>query len=376
MNESSKNKNIIVDSSAGDMLIDERSLTNQYRHIVDATNIVSKTDIHGIITYANSKFVQISGYSKEELIGKSHNILRDPNIDADVFKELWDTISSKQVWNGVLTNINKNGSKYIVESSVFPILDTKGDIVEYIAIRHDITKLQELNNEINTLHSYDMQQQHIAREKLEMGIVNDFNDSECKVLYAPSDIISGDFYSLYKREDGSRYLYIMDGQGHGISPALTVFAVSSTMNQLMNQVSDLQELTDQLFPIVKTFLGEIEQLSYTIIKIAADSRTLSYTSAGMYPFLIKKRGVEIKEVKANNIPFMNFSQAPIVTDIDIENVESILLYSDGLVEHEDAELNIFSPHNLIIEPLLIESAKGTMNAMKLEDDVTLLYLKV
>jgi PAS domain S-box-containing protein len=362
MNESSKNTN-----STDEMFIMERSLKNQYRHIVDATNIVSKTDIHGVITYANSKFVEISGYSKEELIGQQHNIVRNPDIDDALFKE---------VWNGVITNLHKNGSKYTVEASIFPILDGKGDIVEYIAIRHDITKLQELNDKINALHCYDMQQQHIAREKLEMGIVNDLNDKECKVIYAPSDILSGDFYSLYKAEDGSRFLYIIDGQGHGVSPALTVFAVSSTMNQLVKRVSDLQELTDQLFPTIKTFLGEIEQLSYTMIKISADSKKLYYASAGMYPFLIKEKGMKVKEVKANNIPFMNFSEAPIVTEIDIEGVESILLYSDGLVEHEDAELHVFSPQILIKEPLLIESAKATMNEMKLEDDVTLLYLKI
>lgn len=376
MKESSKDKNSTMYCITDEMLVNERSLKNQYRHIVDATNIVSKTDIHGVITYVNSKFIEISGYSKEELIGKHHNILRNPDIDASFFKELWETIKSKQVWNGAITNVHKNGSRYTVEASIFPILDAKGDIVEYIAIRHNITKLQELNDEINALHSYDLQQQHIAREKLEMGIANDFNESESKILYAPSDILSGDFYSLYKGEDGSRFLYIIDGQGHGVSPALTVFAVSSIMNQLVKKVINLQELTDQLFPAIKPFLGEIEQLSYTMIKISADSKKLFYASAGMYPFLIKEKGLKIKELKANNIPFMNFSQVPKVTELDIKGAESILLYSDGLVEHENRELNIFSPQNLILEPNLIESAKGSMSAMKLEDDVTLLYLKI
>ncbi|NOR57410.1 MAG: SpoIIE family protein phosphatase, partial [Sulfurimonas sp.] len=299
-----------------------------------------------------------------------------PDIDDELFKKLWKTIQSKQVWSGVITNMHKSGRKYTVEASIFPILDANGEIVEYIAIRHDITELQELNDEIKALHRYDTDQQHIAREKLEMGIVNDFTESECKVLHAPSDILSGDFYSLYRREDGTRFLYIIDGQGHGISPALTVFAVSSTMNQLVKRISDLQELIDELFPTVKTFLGEIEQLSYTMIKICADSKKLSYASAGMYPFLIKYKGMDIKEVKANNIPFMNFSEAPKVIDIDIEDAESILLYSDGLVEHEESELDIFSPKNLIQKPNLIENANSTMNAMKLEDDVSLLYVKI
>jgi len=376
MVQSSKEKQNTIHNTTDEQFLIERSLKKQYIHIVDATNIVSKTDIHGVITYANSKFVEISGYSQEELIGKHHNILRDPDMDESVFRELWKTIKSKEVWSGVVTNIHKKGSKYTVKASIFPILDSNGDIVEYIAIRHDITKLQELNDEINALHSYDLEQQHLAREKLEMGIVNDFNESESKLIYAPSDILSGDFYSLYKGEDGSRFLYIIDGQGHGISPALTVFAVSSIINKLVKRVSDLQELIDKLFPTIKTFLGEIEQLSYTMIKISADSKKLFYASAGMYPILIKQKRSDIQELKANNIPFMNFSQVPKVSEVDINEAESILLYSDGLVEHEENELKIFSPQVLIQEPNLIESAKSTISAMKLEDDVTLLYLKV
>ncbi|WP_294964919.1 PAS domain S-box protein [Sulfurimonas sp.] len=370
MDENNNDKNNVIDFSI------KQALENQYRHIVDATNIVSKTDLQGVITYANSKFVEISGYSLEELIGKPHSIIRHPDVKSSVFRDLWDTIKAKKVWTGTVKNTHKSGSSYIVEASIFPILDVDGEIIEYIAIRHDITELQDLNNKINALHEYDTEQQHIAREKLEMGIVNDFNANECKVLYTHSDILSGDFYSLYKSDDGSRFLYIIDGQGHGISPALTVFAISSTMNKLVKEVSDLQELTNQLFPAVKTFLGEIEQLSYIMIKICPESKVLSYASAGMYPLLMKDKGINIKEVKANNTPFMNFSPSPKVIDIDIQGVESILLYSDGLIEHDLNELKIFSPKNLIIEPLLIDSAKITMSGMKLEDDVTLLYLKI
>jgi len=376
MNESSKYENGAIDCSSDEMFTSERSLKNQYRHIVDATNIVSKTDLNGIITYVNSKFVEISGYSKEELIGRHHNILRDPDIGAELFRELWYTIRSKQVWNGVITNVHKNGSRYTVEASIFPILDARGEIVEYIAIRHDITELQELNDEIKTLHNYDTDQQHIAREKLELGIVNQLCTEKCKVFYAPSDILSGDFYSLYIREDSSRFLYIIDGQGHGISPALTVFAVSSTINQLINRVTDFKDLTEQLFPIVKTFLGEEEQLSFTMLMISPDSKKLCYASGGMYPFLVKKKGSQIQQIKANNMPFMNFSETPELGSIDIDGCESILLYSDGFVEHEDSDLNVFSPQNLIKEPTLIEIAINTMNGVKLEDDVTLIYLEI
>jgi len=185
------------------------------------------------------------------------------------------------------------------------------------------------------------------------------------VLYLPSDILSGDFYSLYSREDG---------QGHGVSPALTVFAVSATMHQLIHRVANLNELVKHLFPTVKTFLGEIEQLSYTMIMISPDGKSLSYVSGGMYPFLIKK-GDTLIEMKVNNIPFMNFSELPIVSEVEIEGWKSLMLYSDGLIEHVNRELNGLTPEALITDPSRIERAIETMRFRKFEDDVTLVYLE-
>jgi len=356
--------------------ISRNSLLEQYRYIVDATNIVSKTSPRGIITYANKKFVEISGYSQEELFGRPHSILRNPDTPKAFFKDLWQTIQSKKVWHGVMTNIHKNKSRYTVDVHIFPILDANGEIVEYIAIRYDITRLQELNDKINALYAYDVAQQNIARKKLEMGIVNNLDSKTHKVIYQPSDILSGDFYSLYKLADGSRFFYIIDGQGHGISPALSVFAVSSTINQLVKKIKSLEELRDELFPAIKTFLADEEQLSYTMIMIDKDSTKLSFASGGMYPFLLRTKNAETVKVKANNLPFMNFFESVKIDEIDIQEHQSLLIYSDGLVEDEDAVLDSLSPFELIENPHLINNTKKMIEKMKLHDDVTLLYLLI
>jgi diguanylate cyclase (GGDEF)-like protein/PAS domain S-box-containing protein len=132
---------------------DEHSnLLNEYKKAVDLSNIVSKSNTKGIITYVNDKFCEISGYSKAELIGQPHSIVRHPTMPSSVFKELWDTIKSKQAWNGVITNMRKDGKKYVVDSTIIPILDIDGDIVEYIAIRHDVTEFEETKDQLSTLN--------------------------------------------------------------------------------------------------------------------------------------------------------------------------------------------------------------------------------
>ena len=122
-------------------LAEVNEILNQYKRAVDSLLIVSKTDTRGIITYVNDKFCEISGYSKEELIGKPHNIIRHPDMPKKVFKDLWDTIKRGEIWRGIVKNRKKNGEEYWVDAGIMPIKNHKGEIIEYIALRTDITEL-------------------------------------------------------------------------------------------------------------------------------------------------------------------------------------------------------------------------------------------
>ncbi len=122
----------------------KNKLLEEYKAAVDASNIVSKTDTKGIITYVNQAFCDTSGYSADELIGKPHNIVRHPNMPKSVFKELWETIQNKRIFKGVIENRRKDGSSYFVDATIVPIVGIDGEVVEYVGIRHDITEF--INN--------------------------------------------------------------------------------------------------------------------------------------------------------------------------------------------------------------------------------------
>ncbi|WP_457593945.1 PAS domain-containing sensor histidine kinase [Hydrogenimonas sp.] len=112
----------------------------QYKEAIESSNIVSKTDINGIITFVNDEFCKISGYSREELIGQNHNIVRHPDVPASNFKRLWDTILQKKIFKSTVMNRAKDGSTFYVNTTIIPILDENGEIEEFIAIRYDVTK--------------------------------------------------------------------------------------------------------------------------------------------------------------------------------------------------------------------------------------------
>jgi len=124
------------------------SLLQQYKNAVDRSSIVSKTDIKGRITYVNDKFCAISGYKPEELLNQPHNIVRHPDMPKSAFKEMWQTILQKKPWFGIIKNKKRDGDYYIVEVTINPILDHKGEIEEFIAIRNDITDIVKLHEDL------------------------------------------------------------------------------------------------------------------------------------------------------------------------------------------------------------------------------------
>ncbi|MFA6121508.1 MAG: PAS domain-containing methyl-accepting chemotaxis protein [Sideroxydans sp.] len=105
------------------------------------TVLISKTDTKGIITYCDDEFERMSGYSRAELIGKSHNIVRHPDMPAQAFKWLWDTLKAERPWRGMVKNRCKNGDHYWVRATVAPIIEN-GKIIGYVSVRKSPTRQQ------------------------------------------------------------------------------------------------------------------------------------------------------------------------------------------------------------------------------------------
>ncbi|MDH5716277.1 MAG: diguanylate cyclase [Spirochaetia bacterium] len=119
-----------------------------YLDIIDKYVIRSHTDKYGVIKEISEAFCNISGYKREELLGKHHNILRHPDMKKETFKNLWKTIKSGKTWNGEIKNRKKNDGYYWVSAKIMPTYDSKGKINGYASIRNDITyqkKVEEIS---------------------------------------------------------------------------------------------------------------------------------------------------------------------------------------------------------------------------------------
>ncbi|MFA5371042.1 MAG: PAS domain-containing methyl-accepting chemotaxis protein [Sideroxydans sp.] len=103
--------------------------------------LITKTDTRGIITYTNDAFCEIAGYTREELVGKSHNLVRHPDMPPAAFKWLWDTLKSECPWRGMVKNRCKNGDHYWVRATVSPVIED-GKIIGYVSVRRAPTRAQ------------------------------------------------------------------------------------------------------------------------------------------------------------------------------------------------------------------------------------------
>ncbi|NPA56072.1 MAG: SpoIIE family protein phosphatase [Epsilonproteobacteria bacterium] len=235
--------------------------------------------------------------------------------------------------------------------------------------------IEEQKKEIERLYKYTIDQQLIAKSKLESLIVNDFED-QTDIIFKASDVLSGDYYSIFKLKNGDALIYLLDGQGHGVSPALTIFATATNMLQILNkdEAISFEYIVRSLFSEVKKFLSNSEQISYFLIHVPADMKNINYVGGGMYPFYVRMHNDEIIKFKANNLPFLSFSDIPTIGKHPLDDrLKNLVLYTDGIVEEPDIDVSKYHPKKIVANPSLIESLKEVVAKSSFNDDVTLIH---
>ncbi|MDD2652169.1 MAG: PAS domain S-box protein [Sulfurimonas sp.] len=174
--------------------------------VFDEHVIASETDLQGNITYVSKAFCRISGYSQKELLGKKHSVIKHPDNDPKIYKELWETVSSGKAWHGLVKNRKKDGGYYWVETVVTQDFDAFGKPFGYMAVRQDVTaemELKEFNENLeeiiksrtNELLALNKQQKAVFDSAsigillLQNRVVKEVNDAFCEMTgYAKDDI--------------------------------------------------------------------------------------------------------------------------------------------------------------------------------------------
>lgn len=252
---------------------------NQFKDLIKASTLYSTTDSKGVITDVNDRFIELSGYSKEELIGKSHNIVRHEDMPSSTFKDMWKSIESKNSWKGIVKNRKKDGSAYYVRSNIFPILDIEGHLREYVSIRDDITEeieqklqlegtLDELEEETaNSSHLLGQYKKVINLNSAFFRVGEDFqfkyvNDVFCDIYHCSIenmlnknmlDILESDFYQnhfkkvykiLIEKEEWTGIVAFKRTDNSIIHMNTSVSTIFDTNNKLVEYMVVMHDITD------------------------------------------------------------------------------------------------------------------------------------
>ena len=185
---------------------------NNMNYALDAHCIVSVADIFGKITDVNDRFCEVSGYTRDELIGKNHNIINSGRHSKELFSDMWKKISSGKIWHGEICNKKKDGQLYWVESTIVPYLNKQGNPYQYISLRTEVTRIK--NAEL------DAERQKNLLVFLKNGLKM-FVDEEDFIFVAEN--ILGELLKI----TGSNYGFVGEIAYDGLRPYLKMHAASS-----------------------------------------------------------------------------------------------------------------------------------------------------
>ncbi|MCT7631243.1 EAL domain-containing protein, partial [Aliarcobacter butzleri] len=292
----------------------ENHILKQYNEATKDSNIISTSDLKGNITYVNDKFCEVSLYTYEEVIGKPHSIVRGEEDD-EIFQQLWETIKNKKAWYGVLKNRKKNGEFYWVNINIRPILDEKNEIIEYIAIRHEITDLILKTEELKRNLRLDFLTNIGNRYKLIEDVSKSVNP--CISIL---DIVSfSDVNDFFGYKTGDNVLKI-------VARKIEELLIDKENYKVYRDHSDTFCIVAQNEDRDK-FIKNIDEISKTIAKvpIVIKSRELYVQLSYVFSFESKENLLETANI------IKRYSQAN----------KNIIVYDKALELEKDYEKNIF-----------------------------------
>ncbi len=331
------------------------NLFKQYQEATDASSIISKTDLKGIITYVNEQFCTISGFSKEELIGKNHNIIRHPDMSKEIFADLWHTIrDKKEIWQGVIKNKTKSGGYYYVKSTIKPILDKDGNILEYIALRDDITQVMDQKKQLNDFCElidklivvyvkiddfYDLER--FYGQKIAQKLEENFADK--LLYYVPKDCEFKRAYSLGNGE----FVFAKDKSKCSIGTENIIKQFQEFQQRANNDKIKVEEVDYDIMIMVSLAYGKdaLKDAKYGLNKLYKTKQTFivaNYLSQIEYKRAEKNlKTIKMIKYAINNQGIVSFFQ-PIINNKTkkIEKYESLVRFIDN-------KFKIFSPEIIL-----------------------------
>jgi PAS domain S-box-containing protein len=307
----------------------EAELHQLFNAVEQTADSVIITNSEGVIEYVNPAFETTTGYSREEAIGKTPNLLKSGLHDAAFYQILWDTLQSGKTYLGQIVNRKKNGELYWSEQTITPMKDYSGKIINFVSVLKDITELRaRQEQEFQLKMAREIQQKLLCT-----GIsIPDF-DISGKTFSAVET--SGDFYDFIRLPDGSYGFIVGDVSGHGVGSALIMAQTRAYLRAFVKIESDPGVLLTRLNKELEADLEAELYVTMIFLRLDPNQMQINYVNAGhVSGYLMEKNGAIRSELESTGIPLgiMKHYQYETSEMIPLRPEDMIILLSDGIME--------------------------------------------
>lgn len=350
---------------------EQMNLLEQYKQLLDINSVVSKTNKKGIITYVNESFEKVSGYTKDESLGKPHNLVRHPDTPKSQFKELWETITRGKIWKGFLKNKRKNGESYYASTTIIPIKNPQGEIIEYLSSGTDITEHVENREKLQNLFKTDtltglgnrvsLLNYLSKNDKVVLALINidrfkEINDSFSHEV--GDEVIKAFANRLFDYFNDENYiLYRIQAD---------IFGIVNTQNVKDTVMSDVKKFMSTLGNDTYEINNTKFILTYTC-GIASNRENL-FAYADIALSEAKNKKIKIVEYDAslknieyfkNNIQWVERLSKAINEDRIVPHFQPIFNYTTGKVDKYEALMRLIEDDRIIYPNEYLDIAKKT-----------------
>ncbi len=297
----------------------------QYFEALLDSSVVSQSDVYGNITYVNKKFTEVTGYTPEEVIGKSHRILKHPDNDPELFKQMWETIIKGEVWRERMLNKKKDGSDFWADTIIIPFRDYQsGEILQYIAVRRDITQMLLEKRAV-------IEKERKAQEQMKLSDAKDaFLILFTHELKTPLNAIINFSYYLYRNMH--RITEIPIGKrSHLIEQ---IYKSATSMLENVTNILDLSKLRNHKLAYTLS-LFDVKEALHEVMdnhQALADElhRSMKLESDDTHPFILSDT-YRFKQVLANILSnALKYGRSSVIVTLESdENAVTICIEDDG-----------------------------------------------
>jgi PAS domain S-box-containing protein len=325
---------ILFDQSLNTKLLQDENKA-LYRIIDNAQNSIVITDKKGNIEFANPYFEKTTGYTTEEFISKSPNVIKSGFHEAPFYKDLWEAISTGKVWEGIFVNKDKYDNRFYEESTITPLRNAHGEIMNFVKIGKNITRerllLDELSKEVKLAKT-------AIQGLFPDAYTDDFVDFDYSLLHYNE--LGGDFIFFDKNNLGKYHFVLIDVMGHGLSSSMIAITMSQIFKDYI-KFKTLEESVDAVNDHLCTLNAEDPERSKYMtgifMEVDPSQDSLKLINAGhMDAILLEKSGASDPK-PSNNLIMGVMPQKHTAYTLKLSTYTRFLCFTDGLYESSNLE---------------------------------------